>query len=105
MKEKVMGYYVNPSDCTKETWLSDFGIEIPPIKLSKVRESWKALFKRSYLPVVLVNNAMFSAAGIAYSERELEAFLQPNDKRPKRFFKVPCKALYGVCPELKDIMN
>lgn len=41
------------------------------------------------LPVVLVNNFAFTAAGIAYNEGEVRAFTDPSDGRPKRYFMVP----------------
>jgi hypothetical protein len=75
-----MGYYVNPATETKESFLENEGREV---QLSECK------LTDSELPVVLVDNGFFTAAGIAYSEAELQAFTSPGDRRPKRFFMVP----------------
>jgi hypothetical protein len=35
--------------------------------------------------IVVVDNGPFEAAAYAYSQAEFEAFIQPTDKRPKKF--------------------
>lgn len=50
----------------------------------------------THVPVCLVDNGPFTAAGVAYDARELNAFDQPNDFRPKFWFKVPREKLYDV---------
>lgn len=80
-----MGYYINPPDMTKEEFLQKYGqvllIAPPPISFEDYPNK---------LPVCLVDNpAMgFTAAGICYDKRELEAFTQPEDYRPKKWFLV-----------------
>lgn len=76
-----MGAYINPSDKTKEVWLTENATEIPngsTITFDGLPEG--------QLPVCLVDNGLFTAAGIAFSPRELEAFTGPDDDRPKRFY-------------------
>jgi hypothetical protein len=69
-----MGIYVNPRDgLTKEAWLAMHGDRtLGPCEITA-----------EHLPVCLVDNGLFTAAGVAYTPRELEAFQQPDDLRPK----------------------
>ena len=74
-----MGFYVNPPNETKEAFLSREGLEVP-------KADWDKVPKDS-IPVVLINNGMFAAAGIAFSQREYGEFTA-NDGRPKKIFIV-----------------
>ena len=80
-----MGYYINPPDSSKEEWLAQHGT---PISSS---EAATFIFDGECLPVCLVNNGAFTAAGIAYDPRERDAFIRPDygKQRPRRWFKVP----------------
>lgn len=87
-----MGYYINPPNGPKELWLMDNGRAVKGVpSFDKTT---------GYLPVCLVNNGYFTAAGICYSNSELIAFNQPSDTRPKEWFLVPIEKLIAVCPEL-----
>jgi len=89
-----MGFYVNPPNESKESFLEREGIKSPydlKIKWSNVSEG--------FLPVVLVNNGIFTAAGIAYCESELEAFTDMNDQRPRQIFLVKIEKLIPVTDE------
>lgn len=87
-----MGCYVNPRDGSdKFTWLKKNGAETSgPGKITE-----------THLPVCLVDNGLFEAAGIAFDEGELQAFNQPHDIRPRWWFVVPKAALY----EVSDLKN
>lgn len=91
-----MGIYINPPHETKEQWLKDNAIllEEPPI--------WSEV-SRGRLPVCLVDNRAFTAAGIAYDARELDAFVNDGTTRPKKWFLVSIEDLVKVAPELKRI--
>jgi hypothetical protein len=78
-----MGEYINTVDRTKEQFLIAEGREI----------SDPGLVASGELPVCLVDNGIFTAAGIAYDERELKAFTEPEDYRPKRWFAVSIEKL------------
>lgn len=82
-----MGVYVNPIDMTKEEWLESFG--------EKLSEAPASIDEHpGSLPVCLVDNGLFTAAGVAYSEVELEVFAyRPGDTRPKTWYWVPVKRL------------
>jgi hypothetical protein len=54
------------------------------------------------LPVVLIDNGPFTAAGIYYCKEELIAFSDPNDRRPKKLYMVPIGKLIEACPDLKE---
>jgi len=73
-----MGYYINPPDCSKEQFLHNHGRPVLP---------GAARITHDELPVCLVNNGAFTAAGIAYSAEEIEAFSRP-DGRAKLWFMV-----------------
>ncbi len=87
-----MGQYLNPPHGTKDTWLTANGFLSP-----KSRISW-ADVPKGMLPVILVDNGMFAAAGVAYNERELEAFQSPGDYRPRRVFFVATTKLIEAIP-------
>lgn len=87
-----MGAYINPVNQSKEDWLRDNGTE------TNVPASVDA--KPDHLPVCLVLNPGFSAAGIAFDERELQAFTYP-DGRPKKWFWVETKKLLD--PNVSDL--
>ena len=75
-----MGFYIDPPIESKEMFLAKNGRLVPveDLKLTKTE-----------LPVVLVNNFAFTAAGICFSQRELEEFTYINDKRPRKYYMVP----------------
>ncbi|MBL1322153.1 MAG: hypothetical protein COA63_014010 [Methylophaga sp.] len=72
-----MGYYINPKDMSKEAWLNIHGI---PMMYAPV------LFTDEiHYAVCLVDNGMFTAAAVAYSQDELETF-RHDDGRPKTWY-------------------
>ncbi len=82
-----MGYYVNPETETKEEFLTRVGERVT--SPTYPTNPTKAI-------VALVDNGLFSAAGICYSRRELEAFTSPTDRRPRSFYLVAKNELYKV---------
>lgn len=91
-----MGYYIDPPDMSKEKWL----IENAKPSTKSACEEWSDF--STEVPVVLVDNGFFTAAGIAYDEREVNAFTQPDDKRSKVYFTVEKTKLFGVNPSYKE---
>ncbi len=87
-----MGCYVDPKDETKEEFLMREGREVESDYIS---ENYRFIKEKGELPVVLVDNGNFTAAGIAYCEREFERFVR-YDNRPKRFFIVSIEKLKEV---------
>lgn len=86
-----MGFYVNPPDESKENFLAREGIAVPNLP----RLTWDSVPK-DFLPVVWVNNGRFTAAGIAYCARELEAMTDLEDMRPRRIYMVKIEKLLRV---------
>ena len=72
-----MGYYVNPPNETKEVFLYREGLEVP-------KADWDKVPKDS-IPIILINNGMFTTAGICFSPKEYEE-LTVHDERPKKIF-------------------
>lgn len=90
-----MGYYINPEKITKEKWLKEFGI----LATSFHKDAFTSK-PDGMLPVVLVDNGDFSAAGICFSEDEFQAFTSPSDKRSKSLWFVLEEDLLKMCPNL-----
>lgn len=78
-----MGEYINPREITKEQFLQREG------RLIKGPDQ----VEPGELPVCLVNNGPFTAAGIAYDEQEIQAFTVPSDSRPKQWYGVSYEKL------------
>lgn len=75
-----MGYYIDPPDMTKEAFLLTKG---------ELLDKAPTIYKDGdRLAVCLINNRTFTAAGIMFSPRELQAFSDPNDHRAKCWFYV-----------------
>lgn len=90
-----MGYYIDPVDRTKEKWLEENGTRVSEIEVLKHD------FKSSTLPVCLVFNPQFSAAGIAWCREEADEFLR-HDGRPKQWFLVLKSDLKPYYQEAKN---
>jgi hypothetical protein len=85
MENEQMGYYINPKDMSKEKFLEKNGTLIDATQASQHVAGDK-------LVVCLVDNFQFTAAGIAYNDRERDAFLYP-DGRDKKWYLVDKSAL------------
>lgn len=81
-----MGCYINPPNKSKEAFLKEHG----------VRTNGPCEITETHLPVVWVDNGPFSAAGVAYSKDEADAFNSPADNREKIWFKVSRELLRTV---------
>jgi hypothetical protein len=101
-----MGLYINPESGTKEEWLEKNALELDRFRNWTAQELWKAAedHGEGFFIVVLVTNPSFSAAGIAYDQRELRDFADPNDHRPKRWFLAHRTNLNTVQPQLEEYL-
>jgi hypothetical protein len=88
-----MGFYIDPSDRSKEDFLAENGT------LIHENEAKTVLANGSNIPVCLVDNQAFTAALIAYSSGEIDAITDPRDYRPKMWFSVPRENLVDFYPD------
>lgn len=86
-----MGYYVNPPGESKESFLRREGLRVPNDR----KITWDSVPK-GFLPVVLLDNGPFTAAGIAYCESELNVFTRLDDPRSRQVFMVKIDKLLPV---------
>ena len=84
-----MGAYINPDNCEKEEWLNKNAETISE------REFREFKFDNEKLPIVLINNGAFTAAGIAYCKKERDIFSH-EDGRFKLYFSTDKEKLYEV---------
>lgn len=87
-----MGLYINPENMTKEQWLKENYMEM----LLAAPPRLPFDFPKT-VHVCLVDNGPFTAAGVIFSQRELEAFSYPSDNRRKIWFLVPYEKIEAVC--------
>ena len=101
-----MGCYVNPRAMSKELWLRQRaklvgGVNIPG-KENHVPSY--ASFAKGTMPVVLIDNAHFTAAGVAYNEAEYREFTDVSDYRPRALYEVSIEKLRTVS-DIDDYMK
>lgn len=79
-----MGYYINE---TKNGLMPALGKTEILILHEKAQEIFHApkKFPQDKAIICVVNNGIFEAAGFAYDEKEMNAFNDPMDSRPKRW--------------------
>ena len=92
-----MGYYVNPSDMTKEEWI------IKNAKKVSKEDAFQEVSNEENAVLILIDNGLFTACGVAYSEDEFRAFTYITDTRPKSFFTVDRKLLKEVVEDFEYI--
>lgn len=86
-----MGFYINPANESKEEFLKREALSSP----FDVKIAWGSV-PDGFLPVVLVNNGPFTAAAIAYCERELDELTSLEDTRPRKIFLIKTEKLLSV---------
>lgn len=91
-----MGCYIEVED--KENWLLENSDDMFLSRYGEGLDEFPPYesFKNGSLPVVLVDNGLFKAAGIAYDKKEYEMFTRHDDTRPREVFSVPLKKLLNV---------
>ena len=90
-----MGLYIKPVKGTKEDWLV--------LNAKSVNRTIDYdLLPKDHLFIVLLDNGLFTAAGVAYSKREYEDFMHPADLRPKTVWIAPISKIKEVCPDIED---
>lgn len=95
-----MGYYINPIGETKEDWL----VRHTHIHTNEPEWMTETNGGTRCHWVCLVDNGAFTAAGIAYDEREFNAFSR-DDGRPKQWFLIPDEYLASVTPSFGNYLR
>lgn len=90
-----MGAYINTPNESKENWVKDNGTEITKEEAKKHKD-----FKKG-LVVAVLDNFLFTAACIAFDQRELDVITSEKDERPIGYFIVERNKLMKVS-NLKD---
>jgi len=91
-----MGYYINPKDGNKLKFLSNNA------QLCSKNIEWKDI-PESETVVALVDNGLFFAAGICYSEQELREWKADDSGRPMTFYILPKDKVVEIHPEFEKI--
>lgn len=86
-----MGIYINPREETKEEFLEKYG-SLMTQRDVEVFE-YRAETHKEHTMICLVDNGIFTAAGVVFNEREREAFSRLEDGRPKKWYLVPINVL------------
>lgn len=85
-----MGLYINPPDMSKEEWLEQHGrMSTNPFRVRLQRNN----NDDPEVLVLLVDNGLFSAAAICYSDDEYERFIEGMQGRPYTQWFVPYEKL------------
>jgi hypothetical protein len=89
-----MGLYINPLEGEKEDWLRQHATLVDPgIFGDSLKEQYAGLCYEGELPICLIDNGPFTAAGVAFSLNEYKAFVQGVGRRPYRWFTAPISEL------------
>lgn len=92
-----MGYYIETTGPrNKAAWL---------VKNARGTIVPQATPSADSIPVVVMDNGQFEAAGIAFSSSELAAFTSPGDYRPKTIVMVPKEEVLKLNPSVASRLS
>lgn len=91
-----MGYYIEDTrTVSKEDFLLYYGRQIAAPTLEDGRD-----YTTGPVVVCLVDNGLFTAAGICYSQQEMQQFLPTwDDQRPRYWFELDRTRAAQRCPD------
>lgn len=93
-----MGYYIETeAHKNKAKWL------IENAKAQLCNRS--AVGTSDMVPVVVMDNGAFEAAGIAFDAEELAVFTDANDRRPRMYLLVPREEVIRLCPHVEPLLD
>jgi len=94
-----VGYYIQGPTRGKGLFLQaqHGAMEVPP------HVAASAVHSIDTIPVCVVDNGAFEAAGVAYDGEEFEAFCLMGDARPKKWYVMNRQLAYDLCnfPKVK----
>ena len=91
-----MGCYVNPKGMKNDKWVTANGKYICDISEYDDVPVYRGLCNNNRLPVVLVDNGSFYAAGVCFDEQEYNRFTLSSDPRPRTIYTVDKELLKTV---------
>jgi len=86
-----MGLYINPATSSKEQWLKRYARQVDSA-------SFVYAEKTGQVPIILIDNGMFTACAVAYKESEFKEITRLSETRPRTFF-------YADTEELKNVLH
>jgi len=93
-----MGFYIDPVDCSKEAWLQQ------ALDGGRAIATWPELAQDGRITLCLVDNGAFTALGVCFNQKELDAVARP-DGRFKRFFHVDRELVKEQVPVLDQLLD
>lgn len=99
-----MGFYINPKDGSKESWLISHGLPFTP-ELVRTEEQFNGLAKAGLALLCWVDNGPFTALAIAFNYREFLAFRDDRSGRPKRFYVASKEDVIEQVPAVKELLD
>lgn len=92
-----MGYYIQtPENLRKANQLVVlYGAEIVPEPIKKDELGGNGL-------ICVVENGLFDAAAVCYSDQEASEFNDPADPRPKTWLTLPKDKIIELCPDVES---
>ena len=93
-----MGYYINPVDESKESWLhkNAFPVTRTDARLFDVH----GLREHGFVLLALVENGAFRALAVLHSDQEQDEFLDPNDSRSISYYVSEHGIVRRLIPDL-----
>ena len=95
-----MGIYFDPRNVSKEEWLY-FNAE-KFIPASALDAQYDLIRSNNQVPICLVDNGSFRAAGIAYTAFEYHRFIESTDDRPVSWWLVSVDKLLEEMPRMRQ---
>lgn len=93
-----MGYYIETGyPIRKVQWLID--------NTKAVRTAEPVAGTAEMIPVCVIDNGAFEAAGIAFDARELAVFADLNDERERKWLSVPRTEVLKLCPHVEPALK
>lgn len=86
-----MGHYINPPDKTKEQFLEEHAksVALPIVNAYE----YNADHHPTLVPICLIDNGHFTAAGVLMDATERRAFIEDGTGRPRKWYMCPIDVL------------
>lgn len=96
-----MGYYIETTVSKNKTkWLCEHALG----EIQSNAEVAADNATNNKIPICVMDNGPFEAAGIAFNYEELQAFAYPDSRR-KQWLLLPREEIIKHCPHVKELLN